>query len=63
MTLLAVADFLVKWGKEIEGDVGGLEIFGIGVGDVVSERSEGGGSRRRNRIAADGERCGVYGCE
>jgi len=36
-----VADFLAElffeWGEEVEGDVGGLEFFVVGVGDVVGE--------------------------
>jgi hypothetical protein len=41
MTLFLVADFLarffIEWLQQVEGDVGGLEALGAGVGDVVDE--------------------------
>jgi hypothetical protein len=43
MTFFLVVDSLsrlfLKWLEEIEGDVGGLEVFGVGVGDVVDQRA------------------------
>ena len=46
--------FFEGW-EEVEGDVGGLEVLGFGVGDVVGERAVGaeawggGGGCRRAR--------------
>ena len=43
--VLFVADLFAESGfegwEEVEGDVGGLEVFGFGVGDVVGEGAVG----------------------
>jgi hypothetical protein len=31
------AKFFVEWLEKVEGDVGGLEVPGVGVGDVVDQ--------------------------
>jgi hypothetical protein len=40
VTLFAVANFSIERGEEIERNVRGLKVFGIRVGDVMSEGSE-----------------------
>ena len=60
MPLLLVADLLAHFFfqrlQQVEGDVGGLKVFGVGVGDVVHQRAEGRGARRgRGFFAA--QRC------
>jgi hypothetical protein len=37
MALAAVTDPRFEWRQQVEGDVGRLEVAGIGVGDVVNE--------------------------
>ena len=56
----AVANFLFERREKIEGDVGGLESFGIGLRDVVNERTECRGAGRGNGIGSGGERGGVH---
>src|SRR5271168_2560899 len=46
MALLAVADARLQGREEVEGNVRGLEAFGVGLGDVVEQRSEGARSGR-----------------
>lgn len=46
MPLFAVADFFLQGGEKIERYVGRLKIAGIGMGDVMRQRAEGGGARR-----------------
>ena len=68
LALEAVAFFLVadafakvffeRW-KEVERDVGGLEAFGFGVGDVVDEGAVGAGSGGGSGGLAGGELRGV----
>ncbi len=53
------ADFFFEGLEQIEGDVGGLEVPGVSVGDVVDQRAEGGGARDRDRLFATGEGCRV----
>ena len=63
MALLLVADLLAqlffKRLQQIKRDVGGLEVFGIGVGDVVDQRAQGAGARRGDRFLATNQRGGV----
>ena len=44
MALFLVADFFAHLFferlQQVEGDVGGLKVFGVGVGDVVNQRAE-----------------------
>src|SRR5271170_2282605 len=66
-----VARGLIKRREEVEGDVGGLKVLWVGVGDVVAERAECGFARKRFgwealcqlRCAAAGEeaRCDGFG--
>src|ERR1700741_1135125 len=42
-----------------KGDVGGLEVLGIGVSDVVDEGAERGAARDGDGLPAVRERCGV----
>ena len=63
MAFFLVADLLAKffferW-KEVEGDVGGLEVFGFGVGDVVGERAVCAEAGRGRGGFAVREGCGV----
>ena len=48
--LLPVADFVFKRRKQIERNIRRLEVLGIGVGDVVHQRAEGGGPWRDQRL-------------
>ena len=63
MALFLVADLFAQLFferlQQIEGDVGGLEVFGVGVGDVVDQRAEGGGARDRRGLFSACERRGV----
>ncbi len=63
VTLLLVADFLarlfVEGLQQVEGDVGGLEVFGVGVGDVVDQRAESGGAGNGRGLLAVGDGGGV----
>jgi hypothetical protein len=63
MPLLLVADFFAQLFlqrlQEIEGDVGGLEIFRVGVGDVVNQRAESACTRRWNGLISASQRGGV----
>ena len=53
------AEVLFEWEQEVEGDVGGLEFFVVGVGDVVGEGAVGGDAGGWFRGAALREGCGV----
>ena len=47
-----LADFLFKRLDEVEGDVGWLEVFGLGVRNVVDERAECGCAGNRGGFFA-----------
>ncbi len=57
------AEFFFERDEEVEGDVGGLELFVVGVGDVVDERAVGGEARGRGGFYASGQGGGVAACE
>src|SRR5277367_2227706 len=54
--LFLIADFLARLFferlEQIESDVGGLKIFGIGVGDVVNQGTHRRGARNRRWLFA-----------
>lgn len=50
--------FFKRW-EEVEGDVGGLELFVVGVGDVVGEGPVGGKAWGGCGLLAAGEGGGV----
>src|SRR5438128_2021289 len=58
----ALARGLVERGQQVEGDVGGLIIRGIGAGDVLAKRSQSGGARERSRLLAQCQRRRVLAC-
>jgi len=55
----AEADIVVERGQQIEGDVGGLKVFRIGVSDVHDDRPQRALPRRRDQRLALSHRCGV----
>ena len=67
MAFFLVADpaaevFFEGW-EEVEGDIGGLEPFAVGVGYVVDEAAVGGLAGGRGGSVAVGEGSGVAACE
>src|SRR6202050_1062095 len=54
--LLAVADFLLQSRQEIESDIGWLESLGVGMSDIMRERSKRGSPRRRHNLTPKRER-------
>ena len=67
MAFFFVAHFFAEFGfegwEQVEGDVGGLEALGFGVGDVVGQAAVGAGSGRGRWGAALRYGCGVDACE
>jgi len=63
VALFFVADFFAEiffeGFEKVEGDVGGLEVGGVGVGDVVDQRAQGCGAGNGDGLMAAGERRGV----
>jgi len=59
MALLLVADLLAEFFfegfEQVEGNVCGLKVFWVGVGDVVDQRSKGAGARRGDGFFAAGQ--------
>lgn len=53
------ANFFFERGKQVEGDVCGVEVPAFGVGDVVDERAEGGFARGGRGLGSAGDGCGV----
>src|SRR5579864_9452426 len=51
--------FVERW-QQVERDVGGLVIGGVGAGDIVAQRPEGRCARQGTRRLARGQRCGVH---
>src|SRR5579863_1889344 len=60
VTFLAVANFLLQRGQKIEGNVRGLKVGGVGMSNVMNQRSERGSARRRHGALAAGEGGGVH---